>query len=106
MLQPYGAQVDKLTVYDSLLLVDDEHRRPLEAAFAKGVDMAVFNSPSAVEAFSRFDIHLGAAHVACIGPTTSEAALRFLQKMDIQAESYTLGGLAMAIRTYYGSAHA
>ncbi len=100
-----GALVAPLTVYETRLR---QALTPLEqACFDISVDLLVFTSPSAVEAFAglrqtsgRINASTAAALVACLGPKTAQAALERLGRVDIQPESYTLEALAQEIRQF------
>ncbi len=105
VLRQSGAQVTPLTVYQTGLKAQ---LTPAEqAVLASGFDVLVFTSPSAVQAFRRLNTGLltnqKAPQVACLGPKTSQAALREFGRVNIEAHPYTLQALGEAIQSYFES---
>jgi uroporphyrinogen III methyltransferase / synthase len=105
-----GAAVTPLTVYQTMPPSEMPEREAfLELLAAKQIDMITFTSPSAINHFANCletallqdpgllnDVLIGT-----IGPTTSEAALSTLGRVDIQAVTHTIHGLVVEIQRYY-----
>ncbi len=98
-----GARVTPLLVYKTVL--HTELTALERELLLQPLDLMVFTSSSAVEALARirdqacFQIELPA--IACLGPQTTEAALRLLGHVEIQAEPHTLEALSQAIEAYF-----
>ena len=107
ILQNAGAQVKDWVVYETHLRT--ELSREQQQILRTPLDMLVFTSPSAIDAWqlltSRLDeqtrIKFSTAAVACLGPRTAQAAMLKLGRADVQATVHTLDGLAQAICTYF-----
>ena len=107
ILQNAGAKVKDWVVYETRLRT--ELTREQEQILRTPLDMLVFTSPSAVDAWqlltNRLDEQtrreLSTAAVACLGPRTAQAAMLKLGRADVQAKVHTLDGLAQAICTYF-----
>ena len=103
ILQAAGATVTPLVVYET------QPKKTLtiyeQALFQTPWDMLVFTSPSAIQAWLSLAAPLGLSSVgfavATLGPKTTQAALTLLGRVDVQAETHTLEGLAQAIRKYW-----
>lgn len=102
LLSRRGAEVDLLTVYETVMPIGAGAE--LEALFAsKGVDVITFTSSSTVENFaSAFPGRnlrelVGRARVACMGPVTAKTADELGLPADIVAREFTTRGLAAAI---------
>src|SRR5579885_2531297 len=79
-LRQLGALVDVVEAYRTVLPAFDKNE--ITKRFGNGVDLVVFSSPSSVKNLAAmlgesFNEVLDNAHIACIGPTTSEQANRF-----------------------------
>lgn len=106
-LRGLGAIVDVVPVYrvDVERDQDPEMRRRL----AERVDAVTFTSPSTVRNFvellgaETFSL-IGTSVVACIGPVTAAAARSAGLVVDVVAETYTIPGLADALRRRLGRA--
>lgn len=104
ILHAAGAIVSPLAVYqtDMLSLLSPAQRQLLES----DIDMVVFTSPSAVEAWAALNDPvkgkvLPQAPIACLGPKTAQAALRRIGHVEVQASPATLPALAQAIINYF-----
>jgi uroporphyrinogen-III synthase len=90
-LRGAGAEVDRVVVYDTVPLRDGP---PLPAG---GADWVLFMSPSAVTGFvARAHVPPG-ARVACIGPTTAEAAGAAGLAVDLVPVETSAPGLVAAL---------
>lgn len=96
VLSSAGAQVTPLVVYQT---TDREiaEREPLKEDF----DIVAFSSPSAIHNWQRLQLNIptGCA-IACIGPSTAQAAQQTFGRADIIASPHTLEALAKAISLY------
>lgn len=106
MLTHAGAAVMPLTVYETRLR--DALSLTELACFETSVDLLVFTSPSAVEAFAGLQQALAQvrastanALISCLGPKTVQTAIQRLGRSEIQPESSTLEALAQAIYQFY-----
>jgi uroporphyrinogen III methyltransferase/synthase len=107
LLQNAGAQVKSWVVYETHLRMELTQKQ--EQILRTSLDMLVFTSPSAIDAWelitNRMDeqtrLELSTAGVACLGPRTAQAAMLKLGRADVQAKVHTLDGLAQAICTYF-----
>jgi uroporphyrinogen III methyltransferase/synthase len=102
-LETLGVEVERVTVYRTRLV--DESPELVEA-FSGGVDLAVFGSPSAVEAFlslfgPRAREALGRSLLLAIGPTTARA-LEEAGLDPLLPEESTVEGLFRAILALMG----
>lgn len=100
-LESRGARVHAVTAYD--LLPGGGNTGSFPGLKAGRIDVLAFFSPSAVEGFvtlledeDLYELFRGAA-VACIGPTTAEAAARLGLQVDLVPEEHTLDGLCSAL---------
>jgi len=91
-----GASVERVVAYGTVPLAD---RDLLRAELERGIDAAVFASPSAVDGFleAAGDLARRVAAVA-IGPTTAEAARTAGLRLAATAETATVGGMLKALR--------
>jgi len=97
-LRSGGATVDEVIAYRTV------EAKPSAAALRliqQGVDVIVFFSPSAVGRFIALDINVEPAIIACIGPTTAQAAREAGLKVTVTAEEHTDDGLMDALQRYY-----
>ena len=110
-LRSFGIAVETLNLYDTLL--------PAEAAYASGLqellaalhnnrlDAITFCSSSAVDNFFRLLAPEALAGkelcLACIGPITAERLKKYGLTCTVQADEYTLPGLAKALVAYFSS---
>ncbi len=99
-LNEQGAHVDDIAIYDTVACAPSPEMR---TELARGVDVLTFTSPSTVESFSHhvFRECWGSALIACIGPTTADAAQRLGLSVEIVPDTYTVDGLIDAIVRYY-----
>jgi uroporphyrinogen-III synthase len=100
LLGQAGIQVTPLITYET-------QERPLsaeeQAQLKSEFDLLVFASPSAIKAYQKLSPNLPeTTHIACIGPTTAQAAKKTLGRCDIQAGIHTLEGLTDSIIQFYG----
>lgn len=104
-LRAAGAKVHDLTVYLTVPAgPDPEGRRAVEA----GVDAVTFTSPSTVRNFLALTGDgalrlLEGAVVACIGPTTAEAARALGLAVQVQPATYTVNALVEALDAYFST---
>lgn len=98
-----GAQVDDVAIYRTTIAQPGAAEY---AALAEGVDALTFTSPLTVENFARLVAHLPMpdAFVACIGPSTAEAAARVGYTPDVVAEEYTIDGLIAGLVAHFADA--
>lgn len=101
-LQAAGAQVTVVTAYRTLTAVLDP------AALAKlerGVDAITFASPSAVEGWVTLTSGqaLGPAIIACLGPTTAEAARAAGLPVHVAAAPHTWPALLAALDLFWNT---
>jgi uroporphyrinogen-III synthase len=90
-----GAVVDRVVAYRT---VSADGGQALDQILRAGVDVAVFASPSAVEAFAAFVGEEGrAVPAAVIGPTTAEAARAAGLDVLAVAQPSTVEGLLAAL---------
>jgi uroporphyrinogen-III synthase len=104
-LSELGAIVDEIALYRPTPATMDESAR---ATLAAGVDVVTFASGSALRAFAgalrgdtRFTDFWTKVVVACIGPTTADAARSEGLPVQIVAEEHTAQGLVAALVTFY-----
>ena len=102
ILEAGGAKVQPLVVYETSLKREFLPRE--RELLQPGLDMLVFTSPSAVEAWIGAQTSLSMAQgndtrpaIACLGPKTAQAALQLLGRVDVQARPHTLPALAEAV---------
>lgn len=85
------------------LIVYETHSRPASDVFrrelAAGVDAVVFTSPSAVLSYAEQNLPRHFKHLVCLGPTTADAARRYLAPHEpiIAAEHSDAGLVAELI---------
>ncbi len=97
-LRDFGATVDEVVAY---------HTRPAEpstvatTAIREGVDAVVFCSPSAVRRFIELGLDANGATVACIGPTTAQAARDAGLSVDVIARPHTSTGIVTALNDHF-----
>jgi uroporphyrinogen-III synthase len=103
ILEAAGVQVRPLVVYQTILKSQLSHQE--RAVLQQPVDMLVFTSPSAIEAWvelgKQADINPSQSPVACLGPKTTQAAMKLLGRADVQANPSTLAALAHGIFLYF-----
>jgi len=97
-LRRRGAKVDAVVAYRTA--IDDAAGPGLREALARGVDVATFASPSAVEAFVRSRGTAGDLPAVVIGPTTAEAARAAGLRVAGTAEPETSDGLVAALEAF------
>jgi uroporphyrinogen-III synthase len=95
-----GARVDDVAIYRTAIAQPSAAEY---AALVEGVDALTFTSPLTVENFARLVAHLSVhgAVVACIGPSTAEAAARAGYMPDVVAEEYTIDGLIEGLVAHF-----
>lgn len=97
LLEAHGAQVTPLVVYQTQGDTSPEMKATLHRTLANGVEILAFASPSAVQAFAQMATVEAHQLIACIGPTTTQAAQGCFNRADIEAAPHTFRGLAQAI---------
>lgn len=105
-LQQAGALVDEIPAYTTLPATnDDEASHVIQAMLRAGqIDVITFTSSSTVRHFMRWlSGHLSAQLplIACIGPVTAQTAREHGLDVQIEAATFTIGGLVAAIVDYY-----
>ena len=105
ILNTSGIQVQPLVVYRTQ--PKSEFQPKDFEILETPLDMLVFTSASAVEAWKNVcqnltENLLTAIPVACLGPKTSQSALKHLGHAEVQADPHTLPALAQAILNYFG----
>jgi hydroxymethylbilane synthase len=104
-LREAGAIVETLLVYRTIPVdeVDPAVSRQLSAG---EIDAVVFCSPSGVHSFVSFvgSVFEGlqGLTIACIGPTTAEAARQVGLAVQVEAEESTIEGLIHQLERFYG----
>ncbi len=99
-LRGCGVHVDAAVAYDTVGVPP-----PATAldALRGGVDAILFHSPSAVRQFAALRIPAGAAVIACIGPTTAQAACDAGLPVAVVPERHTDDGLVQALEHHFAS---
>ena len=105
LLNGAGATVTEATAYRTV--IPEGSRDRAIKAIRDGVDAATFTSSSTVRNLLRVldggPEHLSGIKVACIGPTTASTAGRLGLKVDIVANTPTIGGLTAALVEFFTS---
>ena len=105
-LEAAGARVDVVPAYQTVV-PENFDRGKLGAMLAGSGDCIAFTSPSTIKNLAKlFDSHdlgktLPGVVIACIGPVTSNAAIEYGLRVDIQPEQFTSSALAQSIADYY-----
>jgi uroporphyrinogen III methyltransferase/synthase len=105
-LEEQGAEVDNITVYQTVKAVNNNSYKQLTK---NRMDMVTFTSSSTVNKFieglkdSKIDMNefMNSTNIACIGPITASSVEEHGFKVDVVAEEYTMEGLFQAIKKYY-----
>jgi uroporphyrinogen-III synthase len=95
-LELAGFKVDPLVVYETGSVYPSS-----EAVLSlqqQVIDLVVFTSPSAIHTFIQAGLDSCQSSIACIGPTTAQAAYQSLGRCDIMPTIHNLPALAEAIR--------
>lgn len=106
-LRALGATVDVVPAYR--VEVEREQDPEMRRRVSSHIDAVTFTSPSTVRNLvellgAETSRLLGGAIVACIGPVTAAAARSSGLTVDVVAETYTVPGLADALRRRLGQA--
>ena len=105
MLIEKGAEAVAVTAYQTV--IPEESRERAMGAVKAGVDVATFTSSSTVINLLRLlddgAESLADTRIACIGPTTAATAGRLGLKVDIVANTPTIGGLTAALVEFFTS---
>jgi uroporphyrinogen III methyltransferase/synthase len=99
-LRERGAVVDEVTAYTTRLAAPDP------AALAEllhGVDAITFTSASTVRGFTNWQVPIGDAVVACLGPQTAQAAQAAGLPVHLIAPTHTAAALAGALAQYFAA---
>jgi len=105
-LEDAGARVDVVTSYQTVVPETFDRGR-LAAMLAGSGDCIAFTSPSTIKNLATlFDTHdlgetLPGVVIACIGPVTAAAAIKYGLRVHIQPAEQTVRALAAAIAQYY-----
>lgn len=97
-LRDLGATVDEVVAYQT------RPATPSAAAIAEmheGADAIVFCSPSAVHRYVELNLPAIGAAIACIGPTTAQAARDAGLSVDLVAQPHTSQGLVHALIDHF-----
>lgn len=104
MLHARGAEVTEIPIYDTIQATPGPE---VLAALRDGVDVITFASPSGVRNFLQIVEKEGVpretvtgARIACIGPTTAQAAQEQGLVVDIMPDTHTTDGLLSALCTH------
>jgi hydroxymethylbilane synthase len=105
-LRAAGAAVETMVVYRTVQATTLDPVTSSELA-SGAIDAVIFGSPSSVRAlmdltgdlFSR----LSGVTIACIGPTTAEAAIDAGLKIDVVPQEATFESLVDALKTYFAN---
>jgi uroporphyrinogen-III synthase len=107
-LRQAGAQVDVVEAYQTV--VPEDAKKRLQSIFSDGpVDAITFTSSSTVKNFlsltTATDVpgKLAKVKFASIGPVTSDTLREFGLPVHVEADEYTMEGLAQAIVRLFGS---
>ena len=106
-LSKLGAEIRRITAYRTITPPDAAQRA--RDAFAAGIDIVTFTSSSTVRnllALLEEDNGPGKealanSLIACIGPVTAGTARELGLRVDIEAEEYTVDGLAQSLINHY-----
>lgn len=99
-LHKFGAEVDEITAYQTRPATPPPHVRN---ALAEGVDAIVFCSPTAVRQFQEFGLDSVQAAIACIGPTTAQAARDAGLNVGLVARPHTAAGIVASLRDHFST---
>ena len=99
-LRAAGATVDEFRVYDTLPTPPTGRARE---QIARGVDAVLLYSPSGVRSLAENGVDLGDAVVACIGPTTADAARAAGYRVDVVPPVYSDDGMMAALENHWTS---
>lgn len=95
-----GAHVSRIVVYrNEAAAVNDA----VAGTLREGFDAVVFASPSAIARFGALGIDVGAAVVACIGPTTARTAAALSLAADVTATEHSAAGIVRALIEYFSN---
>ena len=103
-LRAAGMHVDIVAAYRTETLDDAAALQQLRAAYAEGIDVATFTSPSTFNVFARAAAsaaELRNSALAAIGPVTADAMTKAAMPPAIVARDYTVRGLVSALETYF-----
>jgi uroporphyrinogen III methyltransferase/synthase len=99
-LRGHGIAVDDVVVYHTKAVSPP-------AAYAtvveSGLDVITFYSPSAVRSWTERKLYGGDAAVACLGPTTADAARAAGLVVDVVAQPHTAEGLVQSLRRFFAA---
>jgi uroporphyrinogen III methyltransferase/synthase len=99
-LRERGATVDLLAAYTTRLAAPD----PVGLAeLQRGVDAITFTSVSTVRGFVHWQVPLGAAVVACLGPQTAQAVQAAGLPVHLIAPAHTAAALAEALARHFAA---
>ncbi len=97
MLTTAGVRIDAVVAYDTQPHTWTATQR---AAVTEGADAVCVYSPSAVASFITQDVPLRGA-LACIGPTTADAARQAGLRVDIVADPHDDAGMYCALEQFF-----
>jgi len=100
-LRGAGYVVDDMIVYRTLPVAPSAAH---QCELCGDVDAVLFFSPSAVKRFAELGSSVGAGIVACIGPSTAEAARESGLSVAVVAREHTARGLLTALAAHWRSA--
>ena len=93
-----GADVTQVVVYETHAT---EPSAMIRDRLQQEADALLFCSPSAVQNYARLGLNGRAKAVACIGPTTANAARRAGMQVDIEPDAPGGAGLAAALEAFF-----
>ncbi len=97
-LKHAGVAVDEIVVYHTVDISPPEISR---LALEDGADAIMFFSPSALQRYVSLDLPTKDTIIACIGPTTAEAAVMVGLTAHVVAQDHTARGLIEALLAYF-----
>ncbi|MEN9207123.1 MAG: uroporphyrinogen-III C-methyltransferase [Gloeomargarita sp. GMQP_bins_120] len=109
-LRARGAQVTEVAAYETVcpatvpLYITDalRHKHIHVLTFASAKTVAHFAQLLEQTAPGEWLSWIAPSLIAAIGPQTAQACQHYLQRVDVQAQEYTLDGLVQALVAYYG----
>ncbi len=95
-----GIAVDDVVVYYTRAVSPPS---AIEAVFERGIDVITFYSPSAVQSWVDQKLKVIGAVVACLGPTTADAARAAGIIVDVMATPHTAAGLVDSLARFFAA---
>lgn len=107
VLKQSGAFVTDIVIYETFL--PDESKEKLIEALQNHVDILIFTSPSTVEHFMdvlkmrKAETLLNGKWIACIGPVTKKALLKYNLPIHVCPEIYTIEHLLEGLKQFFNN---